>query len=300
MPDKNITSFLHDSDARRDFKMLKLRRLGGWEYVGLFWGLIEVLREQPSLTLSSDDLEACAYEFQVDDDVLRKLIRHCIDINLFSALDDGSITSPSLRRRIEAFEAAKEKKKEAGAKGGLNKALAEASKPLAVLQQKSSSARKNPGSAIAKASLRETNKYINNKLNNKIKIRKGESEGGTKIDPSPPPVEEKTYQTFLMNVKLTHDEHSRLRAEFGSEVVEFFIAELDDYLAKPGKSNAYSDHNRAIRNWIRRAKVEGKGPFSQGKFQSEYQRKKSDIQKLYEHYKQEEEQNQANQEASAL
>ena len=45
---KDAYYFSHDSSASRDIKMLKIKYIYGWEGVGLFWGIIETLREKTS------------------------------------------------------------------------------------------------------------------------------------------------------------------------------------------------------------------------------------------------------------
>ena len=44
---KEAYYFSHDANAKDDPKILQLRMHLGWEGYGLFWGLIELLRNQP-------------------------------------------------------------------------------------------------------------------------------------------------------------------------------------------------------------------------------------------------------------
>ena len=46
--------FPHDSDARSDDKIIALRIKHKWEGYGLYWALIEKLRESKNYTLKAD------------------------------------------------------------------------------------------------------------------------------------------------------------------------------------------------------------------------------------------------------
>ena len=43
---KDVGYFSHDSNAHRDYKMVKLRTKLGWGGYGLFWAIIENLRNE--------------------------------------------------------------------------------------------------------------------------------------------------------------------------------------------------------------------------------------------------------------
>src|SRR5699024_8883489 len=65
-------------------------------------------------------------------------------------------------------------------------------------------------------------------------------------------------QKYLDNVLLKSDEYKRLINEFGQEVIDSKIEELDTYISNKGK-NPYKDHNKTLRNWI---KKDGTKPLS--------------------------------------
>src|SRR5699024_10253873 len=65
-------------------------------------------------------------------------------------------------------------------------------------------------------------------------------------------------QKYLDNVLLRSDEYKRLINEFGQEVIDSKIADLDTYISNKGK-NPYKDHNKTLRNWI---KKDGTKPLS--------------------------------------
>ena len=65
-------------------------------------------------------------------------------------------------------------------------------------------------------------------------------------------------QKYLDNVLLKSDEYKRLINEFGQEVIDSKIEDLDTYISNKGK-NPYKDHNKTLRNWI---KKDGTKPLS--------------------------------------
>src|SRR5699024_9452817 len=56
---------------------------------------------------------------------------------------------------------------------------------------------------------------------------------------------------YLDNVLLKKDEYKRIINEFGQEVIDSKIDDLDTYISNKGK-NPYKDHNKTLRNWIKK------------------------------------------------
>ena len=54
---KDAYYFPHDSNARQDVKILKLRIKHGWAGYGLYWGIIEALRDQDNYAFEADQPE---------------------------------------------------------------------------------------------------------------------------------------------------------------------------------------------------------------------------------------------------
>lgn len=59
---KDSYYFSHDSDARNDIKMIKLRRQLGLEGYGIFWCLVEMLRASPAYRIPMSSIEDIAFE----------------------------------------------------------------------------------------------------------------------------------------------------------------------------------------------------------------------------------------------
>jgi len=70
---KEAYYFSHDSNARNDLKMVKLRRLCGLEGIGLFWCVVEMLREADRYKLSIDVISSICFELRVDEKIFENL-----------------------------------------------------------------------------------------------------------------------------------------------------------------------------------------------------------------------------------
>ena len=119
---KDAYYFSHDSNARNDQRLMKVRMKYGMEGYGIYFGLIEILREQKDYTLNFDDIESIAYGLMVD---LNKVEDIVSNFNLFHTEGD-LFYSKSLKRRMEKLDLIKEKRAEAGRLGGKSKANAKA------------------------------------------------------------------------------------------------------------------------------------------------------------------------------
>lgn len=109
--------FSHDSNARNDEKILALRMKHGWEGYGLYWALIERMREAANYACVRD-YNVVAYDLRTDAAKIKSIIE---DFGLFSFEADESgrkwVYSESLRRRMSAAQDEFTKRSEAGKKG---------------------------------------------------------------------------------------------------------------------------------------------------------------------------------------
>ena len=120
---KDAYYFPHDSNARNDQRLMKVRMQYGMEGYGIYFGLIEILREQANYTLSFDDLESIAFDLRVELNVIEDIVSN---YNLFVIEGMSMFYSKSLKRRMEKLDLIKEKRAEAGRIGGKSKASAKA------------------------------------------------------------------------------------------------------------------------------------------------------------------------------
>ena len=75
----------HDSNARQDEKLLALRLRLGWEGYGLYWGIIEILRDRTDHT-GSKDYNEIAFELRVSAGLIKQIVE---DFGLFTFTADG-------------------------------------------------------------------------------------------------------------------------------------------------------------------------------------------------------------------
>jgi len=83
----------------------------GWEGYGLFWALIEMLRNESDHRMQKH-YKSIAFALHTQEDIIKRLIN---DFDLF-AIDDQNFWSESLLKRMEMKEAKSEKMREAANK----------------------------------------------------------------------------------------------------------------------------------------------------------------------------------------
>lgn len=116
MAKKDVYWFKHDANARRDQKILMMRSVYGMEGYGWYWAIIELMREADDYSISLTGkyaLQALAGELEVDQARLKEYVKDCIsEFGLFES-DGESFWSPSLLRRMTAYDAVVEQKRDA-------------------------------------------------------------------------------------------------------------------------------------------------------------------------------------------
>lgn len=115
--EKESYYFSHDSNARNDVKIIKLRRQLGLEGYGLYWCLIEMLRETPEYKLHIDTIDDIAFSLNISKEKVDAVIK-CY--NLFT-VDEDRFFSERLIRSMEKYSATKKKLSDAGKNGASKK-----------------------------------------------------------------------------------------------------------------------------------------------------------------------------------
>lgn len=106
--------FPHDSDARSDDKIIALRIKHKWEGYGLYWALIEKLRDSKDYTLKVD-YNVLAFDLRSDAALIKSIIN---DFGLFAFTDDGEcFYSKSLNMRMKPLDDKRAKLSDAGKRG---------------------------------------------------------------------------------------------------------------------------------------------------------------------------------------
>jgi hypothetical protein len=127
---KDAYYFSHDSNARNDHKMLQLRCELGWEGYGLFFALLEIMRDEKNYMFPSNAVATLTLCLSIDTALLDKFLNTCFSVGLL--VDDGeNISSQSFISRMEMMDSKRKKRVKAGRAGG---------NATAMLQQTSSNA----------------------------------------------------------------------------------------------------------------------------------------------------------------
>jgi len=113
---KDAYWFRHDSNASRDIKLMKLRILHDFWGIGVYWTVIELLREQNNYCFASDEssLQLACNLIGCNDFVkFKSWFFDAVKFGLFNVENDVFF-SISLRKRMGKWESSKDN----GGKGG--------------------------------------------------------------------------------------------------------------------------------------------------------------------------------------
>lgn len=116
---KEAYYFSHDSNARRDPKILAMRNEFGNQGYGWYWILVEMLSEQEDYKLKHTKwvTNAIAMELLCDVNGAESFVKSCIDDYELFESDGEHFWSESLLRRMNLKEAKRKRRVEAGKKG---------------------------------------------------------------------------------------------------------------------------------------------------------------------------------------
>jgi bacterioferritin (cytochrome b1) len=151
---KDAFWFKHDSNAHRDPKLVSLIIKMGYEGYGLYWALVEKMREEATYKLPLD-FDMLAYDLRSDAEKIKRIVN---EFGLFSVKKD-CFFSRSLKKRMKDWEESKQKRIDAGRKGGLAKAQQSSSNAKAMPQQSSSNALARRGEKRREEETKEKKKY---------------------------------------------------------------------------------------------------------------------------------------------
>ena len=119
MQQKDAYYFPHDSNARNDPKIVRLRRIAGLEGYGFYFCIVEMLREANGYKLDNAAIDDLCFDLRVD----ASLFQTIVDCQLLKT-NGKHFWSESLLNRMKKLEDIREKRRAAGAKGGKAKAKA--------------------------------------------------------------------------------------------------------------------------------------------------------------------------------
>lgn len=162
---KELTSYFpHDSNARNSDKLIRLRMRHKAAGYGVFFMILERLREEPSY-MSVKDYNMIAFDLREDASLIKSVIE---DFGLFVFTEDGKyFYSESLKKRME-FKDDKSKKRSEAGKIGLAKRWGKKESEIANDTEFIANATDNDSNAIAKDEKNIARKEKESKDNNNI------------------------------------------------------------------------------------------------------------------------------------
>lgn len=115
--EKQSYYFSHDSNARNDIKIMKLRQKHGMAGYGVYWCVIEILRDTADYKLSEQDIEVISFQLGETPDLVNSVIN---DFGLF-VHEQASFYSVRLQRSMSKFVAKKRAQSMGGKKSQQNR-----------------------------------------------------------------------------------------------------------------------------------------------------------------------------------
>ena len=111
---KTTNYFSHDSNARNDEKVIRLRMKHGAAGYGTYFMILERLREERNY-MSAKDYNMIAFDLRVDASLVKSVVE---DFGLFAFVDGGEcFYSESFNNRMEAKDELSQRRSQAGKKG---------------------------------------------------------------------------------------------------------------------------------------------------------------------------------------
>lgn len=110
--------FPHPSNARSSSMLVSLLIEEGFEGYGLYWAILEVLRDAPDYRFSSDFRVWSYVMHSADPDKVRRVLEN---YGLFDKDDNGLLFSPWLSDQLCSYDDTKRRRQEAGKKGAASR-----------------------------------------------------------------------------------------------------------------------------------------------------------------------------------
>lgn len=206
----NAYYFSHDSNAKDDPKCMLLIDQLGLEGYGIFWVLIEVLREQPEYQYPLNLVPILARRYNTTAEKMMTVIKN---YNLFEFNEENSFFSLSLNKRMNKVQIGIEQRRNAG--------LLSAEKRRTQLL----------GTPVERPL-------------NECSTKKGKEKKGKEIKINEIKDNKISYSEF---VSMKEEEFEKLYSEFGQDAYKL-IEILNNYKGANGKK--YKSDYLAIRNWV--------------------------------------------------
>jgi hypothetical protein len=220
--EKDAYYFPHFCNAKSDRKILRVRKELGLEGYGIFFMLLETLREQADLKYPMCDIDLLSDEFGTSEQKVRTVISN---YDLFTIEESGKFFSPRLLLYLEPYFSMKEQRKLAGKKSAEKRAL------KALETQEIQRSFNDRSTTVQQSKVKESKR----------------NESKTNI-----------YTLNEMKLPINQNTHENLIAKYDEQVVKDYYERILDYSNSQGKK--YKDFSATARNWIKRDIEQGKGP----------------------------------------
>lgn len=155
---KDCYYFTHDSNAKDDPKCVLMIEQLGMEGYGIYWMLVETLRDQSDYTYPVANIPALARRYNTSAEKVRTVV---YNYELFTVRDDRIFFSESLNRRMQAFNEKRAKRSEAGRLGNASRWGASQTDRNAIALQSQSLAIKVKESKVKESKVNTTPKNTN-------------------------------------------------------------------------------------------------------------------------------------------
>ena len=217
---KDAYYFPHDSNAQYDEKISLLRLEHGWFGYGIYWAVIEKLRDATNYQwsiMAEAGLKHGLSDAQTSLEHISAVLETLKKVGLLTVSEDGLyLYSKSLISRMERIDERRKKLSEAGKTGAKSRLLATL----------------KPCSSDVQARLKPPLSY-------QIKSKQIKTDQNKSIK-----------DIHLDCVLLSKDEFSKLTESFGIEGTNERIKNLNDYVMSKGAK--YKSHYHTILNWERK------------------------------------------------
>jgi len=158
---KEAYYFSHDANAQNDPKMIMLRRSHDWFGIGVFWAIIEDLRNEPEFKLEVKNLGSIAWSKRIEEARFKGIMESFFELKLL-VQNEVHFWSESLLERMEKKAEISKIRSEMGRKGAIAKQLA--SKSLAKSSKgKEKKGKESKGKEILYPSLFDISEYVKEK-----------------------------------------------------------------------------------------------------------------------------------------
>ena len=248
---KDAYYFTHDSNSRNDVKILKLRRIHGNEGYGLFWMLIEILREQNNFRCSLSSLKELAFDFRTSEEILLSIIKN---FELFTIDNNDFFYSESLCERMKPLEQKREKMRELAYVRWNKTSNNQKGNAYALPVHSISNASKVKKSKVKKSIIKDENlnhKKINHKKFYESELKKSNNDKQYtgfidwlyKDNPNKKPLS----KVLSMSDQITFDRFKEYIKAYNKNILKETILNLENYTKK-----TYKSFNLTLNNWLKK------------------------------------------------